>query len=52
MEHAGDNEVHLSVGAEMEAYQAAADTVIPGPIAMWIQGWGEGGGEGLNEPQF
>ena len=54
MEHAGDNAVHLSVGAEMEAYQAAADTVIPGPIAMGIQGGGGGGGggEGLNEPQF
>ena len=49
MEHAGDNAVHLSVGAEMEAYQAAADTVIPGPIAMGIQGGGGGGGGGRIE---
>ena len=42
MEHAGDNAVHLSVGAEMEAYddQAVAHTVIQGPIARGIQGVG------------
>ena len=50
MEHVGDNVVHLSVGAEMEAYddQEAAHTVIQGPIARGVQG----GGEGLNEPHF
>ena len=44
MEHVGDNVVHLSVGAEMEAYddQAVAHTVIQGPIARGIQG-GVGG---------
>ena len=47
MEHAGDNAVHLSVGAEMEAYddEAVAHTVIQGPIARGIQG-GRGGGGG------
>ena len=50
MEHVGDNVVHLSVGAEMEAYddQEAAHTVIQGPIARGVQG----GGEGLNELHF
>ena len=47
MEHVGDNVVHLSVGAEMEAYddQAVAHTVIQGPIARGIQGGGGGGGD-------
>ena len=45
MEHAGDNPMHLSVVAEMEAYvdKRAGHTVIQEPIARGIRG------EGLNK---